>query len=290
MRFRSNGGYVSMSALGRILLDPQAGEMQGGTIVNDDRSQNQGDRQEQRPQDRGDGERDSENEAGDSKDANPFADELKSMREMIDALKRENETFKTKLTSTEEQERAKKREQEQAELERLRKAGDFDKIEQRYQNDVKDANARADAVERERDALRDRFRSTVVDLELSKALSQHRLAEGWADHLIRLHRDEFEAVERGDKFEVQSKDARSVASKVKELLSRPEYKRILLAENGTRGAGSTQRQEPNRSESEANDGDRMTPEGINRMLFEGFSKQRNGSGTLGTPRSFTLDK
>lgn len=223
------GGYSFVS----LLLDPAPVEGGGGTGNDEANDKGEG------------GGKEKENTSGDA-DPNDdeTAKELAALREQNKRLSEENAGYKSKLTDTEAEQKRKKAEADKAELEKLRKDGDFDKIEQRHLNDLAEQKAEADKVKAEKAELQAKFAKTSVRNELLRELSNYRIAEGWTDKLLIIHGDEFEAIDRGDRFDVQSTDHKSVSSKVKEILTRPEYGRILLAENGGKGAGSTRKTDP----------------------------------------------
>ncbi len=72
------------------------------------------------------------------------------------------------------------------------------------------------------------YRGSVRDRELAAALAGRALVAGAAAQLIKLWRDEFDAYEEGGRYQVASRDGRSVAQAVNGWLNSPEFAHFCL--------------------------------------------------------------
>lgn len=126
---------------------------------------------------------------------------------------------------------AKRRE---AEEERLRKNGEYEKLIAQRDEDLKKERERLADVER-------RSKATEIDRELALALAKAPLVEGWADHLMKLWRDSFEAKPEGERWTVRTLDGKTPHEFVQAQLARPEFNHIVRVESasGATNRGST---------------------------------------------------
>ena len=132
-----------------------------------------------------------------------------------------------------EREVADARAAEQARLDeqrRLAEKGQIDELVKRHAEAI-DAERRRVAEVTERHKVSERSR------ELTAALAGHALVKGAADQLARLWADEFEVIELGDRYQVRSRDLKSVKDWIAERLGSEEYAHFVRAEQ--RGGGGS---------------------------------------------------
>lgn len=125
------------------------------------------------------------------------------------------------------------RQAEQARLDeqrRLAEKGQIDELVKRHAEAI-DAERRRVSEVTERHKVSERSR------ELHAALSGHPLVKGAAEQLAKLWSEEFEVIEAGDRYQVRSKDLKSVRDWVAERLGSEEYAHFVRAEQ--RGGGGT---------------------------------------------------
>lgn len=269
------GGY----SFRNILLDPAAQDAQGGDGASDSDDRKGGD------QERGSERSGASDEKDDGKSFDDdAARELQSLRDKLRKQEEELGKYKSKLTDFDAEERKKKEDAAKAEAEKLRKSGDFDKLEQRYQNEIAEAKRETDAARADVAKRESMFATTAIRNELLRELSNHPIVEGWTDKLMSLHSSEFEAIARDDRYEVQSKDHKTVKSKIKEILALPEYKHILRASNGNKGGGSIVPTERKPVGEPEGDGEKFAD--ASEALFKARSRGFGNGKALGTPSSF----
>lgn len=124
-------------------------------------------------------------------------------------------------------------EREQAERERLRKAGDFEQVETRLKAEI----------DREREARRadqKRYADKLVDLELTTALAEYPWVDGALDVARDRLRANLEAVDRDGTYEIRSKDFKAVRDYVREAIAGdPLYKHLIRTDGARPGSGAT---------------------------------------------------
>jgi len=90
------------------------------------------------------------------------------------------------------------------------------------------------------------YKAALLDRELATALVGKPLVPGAATQLIRLWRDEFEAVDEGGSIRVLTRDGRGVAQAVADRLAGPEFAHFCLpsSRGGTGAKGQNRSATP----------------------------------------------
>lgn len=239
------GGYSFPSALGRILLSPDDGGGGGGNPPlgqgapgggggggNSDTNPNPGKLSDQGG-DRGipaPGDRDRETPPNRDASAPPtdptassWLNERKQVMAELDRYRREE----AKRQSAERE----------AEQERLKKAGEWEKLETRYQEELR----RRD----ESNAAKDRqYAESILDRDLAVALANFPWVDGGAEAVAKLIRGEVETYEHEGTIRSRSKETfKTLPEYLREKVESDPLLRHLVRAEGRPGSGAT---DPNR--------------------------------------------
>lgn len=271
------GGYAFPTALGRLLLHPDPGEGgagAGATPPQEGQHQNQ-QHQHQPPAEGEQPPPEGEQPEGEhqEEDPPPSPEEFRRLQQQIKEQGEQLRQANERLQQADQAERQKRQQQREQERARHREAGDWDKWEAAYKQDIADARQEVEEANKRALDADHRAANTVVQMKVMGEFSKYQIQEGWLDHLMKLHAHEFEAIPHGDTLEVRGVgDAKALDSKVAEIMRRPEYKHIQRGKGG--GTGSTLRNAPPPDQPQQEQPD------YNRQLAEAFQGRRNG--TLGT--------
>lgn len=102
--------------------------------------------------------------------------------------------------------------------------------DERYAREVQERESRLSNLERT-------FRATLLEKEVTTALASFPLVPGAAKQLTTLLRPEFEVIEAGGQFRVQTRTLESVSEFLKSRLNSSEYEHFLKP-SGTAGTGA----------------------------------------------------
>jgi hypothetical protein len=113
----------------------------------------------------------------------------------------------------------------QAEEQRLREKGEFEKLLQARDKELADERKAKGETEA-------RSKRYALDRELALAIAGGRVIDGWAPNLIELWRGKFTVEPDGASWKVTTLDGKSPAEFVKAQLSLPEYSPLVQADGG----------------------------------------------------------
>lgn len=162
-------------------------------------------------------------------------------------------------------------EKEQAEKERLRKAGDAEQLMARYEAELK---RRDEAVAAERR----RYLDSTLERDLAVALAEFPWVDGAAARVAKLFREELETVERNGQYHTIARESlRPIADHLKERIAGDPFFKHLLKSDARPGSGATNPSFPAGSTR----GDEPDPDASNPILNARRNLERSGRLTQG---------
>lgn len=138
---------------------------------------------------------------------------------------------RARLAELEEAEQKRAEAARKAEEEKLANKGEYEKL-------IKARDADLEKERTEKAAEAKRARNFARDTALALAIGKHPVLEGKSEQLLKLWREDFEAVPDGEGYRFQTKDFKSLDQVVAERLASPEYDHYVKASSQGGGGAS----------------------------------------------------